>query len=120
MRYAICDMRETGGHGEYYLYGHCTCSGLFIRIVLFQSHIIVLPPTHTYIAIASFSLQGISLRHGSFSSAGGPFLDYLHVQKGLSCPSVGYAQASIYISTCACVVFCMASLFASTKLRLFL
>ena len=25
----------------------------------------------------------MSLRYGSFSSAGGPFLDYLHVQKGL-------------------------------------
>ena len=42
-------------------------------------------------------------------------MDYLHIQKGLSCPSVGYAQSSIYISTCACVVLCMASLFASTN-----
>ena len=61
------------------------------------------------------SLNDVLGCFGSFSSAGGPFLDYLHVQKGLSCPSVGYAQASIYISTCACVVFCMASLFASTN-----
>ena len=60
----------------------------------------------------------MSLRYRSFLALGSLFLNYLHIQKGLSYPSVGYAQSSIYISTCACVILCMASLFASTNARI--
>ena len=64
---------------------------------------------------SSPSLDDVLGCFGSFSSAGGPFLDYLHVQKGLSCPSVGYAQSSTTYLLVHALFFCMASLFASTN-----
>ena len=116
--YAICDSKETGDHGECYLYGHRTSSWLFIRIVSIQSHRIVLL-THPLLYIAT---PGHVAKIWEFSSAGGP--TWTCVQGVLSCPSVRWgglsgrafrgalatlvldvAQSHIYISACACVGF---------------
>ena len=65
--YAICDSRETGVHGECYLYDHCTSNWLFIRIISIQSHRNVLP-THPLLYIAT---PGHVAKIWEFSSAGG-------------------------------------------------
>ena len=69
--YAICESKETCVHGECYLYGHCTSTWLFIRIVSFQSHRIVLS-THPLLYIGT---PGHVAKIWEFSSAGGAFLD---------------------------------------------
>ena len=120
MRYPICDIRHAicgrqGDMASTIYMATAPVVGSSFELFSFRAiSLFSLPPTPIYSYSFIFT-PGHVAQTWEFSSAGGPFLDYLHVQKGLSCPSVGYAQSSIYISTCACVVLCMASLFASTK-----
>ena len=66
--YGICDSKETRVNSEPYSYGHYTSNWLFIRIVLIQSHRIVLP-THPLLYIAT---AGHVAKIWDFSSAGVP------------------------------------------------
>ena len=109
----ICKGGEARIHCEYYLYGYCTSSWLFIRIVLFQSHIVL--PALPLLWIVSL-LQVYVAQRWEFISAGGPAWAVCTPRKVLAAPVLDMPN---HLSTLLTHPwFCMTSLFANTNIRL--